>query len=209
MPVLDMVEVKRYIKERGNGQEARGKVSMSLLIGPNSPGIITPGECKIGIMPGNIHIKGSVGVISRSGSLTYEAVDQLSLLGIGQSTCVGIGGDMITGSSFVDMLRLFDEDGQTDAVLLIGEIGGSAEEGAAGYIKKGFSKPVVAYIAGSSAPPNRRMGHAGAIVSGGKGTSQEKINTLIEAGAVIVTNPARIGETVKDVLGYSRDTVSI
>jgi len=204
-----MVEVKRYIKERGNGQEARGKVSMSLLIGPNSPGIITPGECKIGIMPGNIHIKGSVGVISRSGSLTYEAVDQLSLLGIGQSTCVGIGGDMITGSSFVDMLRLFDEDGQTDAVLLIGEIGGSAEEGAAGYIKKGFSKPVVAYIAGSSAPPNRRMGHAGAIVSGGKGTSQEKINTLIEAGAVIVTNPARIGETVKDVLGYSRDTVSI
>lgn len=189
IPALDMVEVKRYLKHR-----------RSRLIGPNCPGAITPDECKIGIMPGAIHKKGKVGVISRSGTLTYEAVNQLSELGIGQSTCIGIGGDPIIGTSFVDLLKLFADDNETEAVLIIGEIGGREEEAAADYIRSEFKKPVAAFVAGITAPPGRRMGHAGAIISGGGGMAQDKIEALRSAGVEIIMNPARIGEAVKKMV---------
>jgi succinyl-CoA synthetase alpha subunit len=190
VPVLDMVKVKRYVRE-----------SKSTLIGPNCPGAITPGECKIGIMPGYIHKPGDVGVVSRSGTLTYEAVYQLTLLGIGQSSCVGIGGDPIVGTSHVDVLQLFNDDPATHAVIMIGEIGGTAEEEAAEYIKQSFKKPVVAFIAGQTAPKGRRMGHAGAIISGGRGTADHKIAALKAAGIAVAMSPAELGSTMKNVLG--------
>ena len=189
VPVMEMVRVKRSLE---------GK--KSLLLGPNCPGVITPGECKIGIMPGDIFQRGSVGVVSRSGTLTYEAVDQLSRLGLGQSTCVGIGGDPIHGLDFVDVLIMFNEDPQTKAVVMIGEIGGSAEEGTALWIKTNMRKPVVAFIVGQTAPSGKRMGHAGAIISGGKGTAREKIAALKKAGVQMAPSPALIGQTVKEVL---------
>jgi succinyl-CoA synthetase alpha subunit len=189
IPVLDMVKVKRYL----GGKKTR-------LIGPNCPGIITPGECKIGIMPGYIHKAGRVGVVSRSGTLTYEAVYQLTLLGIGQSTCIGIGGDPIIGTGHIDALKLFNEDPNTEAVILIGEIGGSAEEEAAQYIKQHFKKPVVAFIAGQTAPKGRRMGHAGAIISGGRGTAADKIEALKAAGIAVAMSPADLGSTMKTLL---------
>ncbi|HEV3114603.1 MAG TPA: succinate--CoA ligase subunit alpha [Candidatus Binataceae bacterium] len=189
IPILDMVKVKRYL----GGKKAR-------LIGPNCPGIITPGECKIGIMPGYIHKPGKVGVVSRSGTLTYEAVYQLTLLGIGQSTCIGIGGDPIIGTGHIDALKLFNEDPNTEAVILIGEIGGTAEEEAAQYIKQNFKKPVVAFIAGQTAPKGRRMGHAGAIISGGRGTAADKIEALKAAGIAVAMSPADLGSTMKTVL---------
>jgi succinyl-CoA synthetase alpha subunit len=189
IPVLDMVRVKKYLSGR-----------KTVLIGPNCPGIISPGKCKIGIMPGYIHTEGPVGILSRSGTLTYEAVNQLSLLGIGQSSCVGIGGDQILGSYFKDMLMLFEHDAQTRAVVLIGEIGGTAEEEAAAYIRKHFKKPVIGFIAGMTAPPNRRMGHAGAIIAGGRGSAAHKIEAWESAGIHIVRNPAQIGATVAAVL---------
>jgi succinyl-CoA synthetase alpha subunit len=189
IPVLDMVKVKRYLAGR-----------KSRLIGPNCPGIITPGECKIGIMPGYIHKPGKIGVISRSGTLTYEAVYQLTLLGIGQSTCIGIGGDPIIGTGHIDALKLFNEDPNTEAVILIGEIGGTAEEEAADYIKRNFKKPVVAFIAGQTAPKGRRMGHAGAIISGGRGTAADKIAALKGAGITVAMSPADLGSTMKQVL---------
>jgi succinyl-CoA synthetase alpha subunit len=188
LPVLDMVRVKRYLTTR-----------RSLLLGPNCPGIITPGECKIGIMPGHIHQAGHIGVVSRSGTLTYEAVDQLTRLGLGQSTCVGIGGDPVHGLEFVDVLEMFNQDASTDTVVMIGEIGGSAEEEAAVWIKTHMRKPVVGFIVGQTAPPGKRMGHAGAIISGGKGTAQEKIRALSEAGVRMAPSPALIGQTVKEV----------
>lgn len=190
IPALDMMKVKRAIRDKN-----------VRLIGPNCPGIITPGECKMGIMPGYIFTRGPVGVISRSGTLTYEAVWQCTTRGIGQSTCIGIGGDPIVGSTFVDLLKLFNEDDETELVILIGEIGGTAEETAAEYIKREFKKPVVAFIAGRTAPPGRRMGHAGAIIAGGKGTAAEKMKALREAGVHVVESPAEIGETVAKVLG--------
>jgi len=189
IPILDMVKVKRYL----GGKGAR-------LIGPNCPGIITPGECKIGIMPGYIHKPGKVGVVSRSGTLTYEAVHQLTLLGIGQSSCIGIGGDPIIGTGHIDALKLFNEDPNTEAVILIGEIGGSAEEEAAQYIKQYFKKPVVAFIAGQTAPKGRRMGHAGAIISGGRGTAADKIAALKAAGIAVAMSPADLGSTMKTLL---------
>ncbi len=190
IPVLDMVDVMRYLE---------GK--KSCLIGPNCPGIITPGECKIGIMPGEVHRPGRIGVISRSGTLTYEAVQQITDTGLGQSTCIGIGGDPIVGSSFVDLLALFEEDPDTDGVVLIGEIGGSSEEEAAEFIASSFHKPVVGYIAGLTAPPGKTMGHAGAIISGGKGTAKEKVRLLESAGVRMAENPALIGEEVRKVFG--------
>jgi succinyl-CoA synthetase alpha subunit len=185
IPTLDMVRVMRYL----SGTDTR-------LIGPNCPGIISPGKCKIGIMPGHIHRQGHVGVVSRSGTLTYEAVGQLSALGIGQSTCIGIGGDPIIGTTFVDVLRLFNGDPETHGIVLIGEIGGTAEEEAAAFIKANVSKPVVGFIAGRTAPPGRRMGHAGAIISGGKGTAADKIAALQAAGIAVAESPALIGETL-------------
>jgi len=189
IPTFDMVRVMRYLV----GTKTR-------LIGPNCPGIISPGKCKIGIMPGHIHRQGDVGVVSRSGTLTYEAVGQLSALGIGQSTCIGIGGDPIIGTTFVDVLRLFNEDPETRGIVMVGEIGGTAEEEAAAFIKANVKKPVVGFIAGRTAPPGRRMGHAGAIISGGKGTAADKISALQAAGIAVAESPALIGETLKKSL---------
>jgi succinyl-CoA synthetase alpha subunit len=189
IPTLDMVRVARFL--RGSGTR---------LIGPNCPGIISPGKAKVGIMPGHIHKRGKVGVVSRSGTLTYEAVGQLTRLGLGQSTCVGIGGDPIIGTTFVDCLGLFEDDPATQAILMIGEIGGTAEEEAAAFVKRHVSKPVVGYIAGQTAPPGRRMGHAGAIISGGKGTAAEKVTALRRAGIAVVKSPAEMGAAVKKAL---------
>jgi len=189
IPTLDMVRVRQFL--------SRNK---SRLIGPNCPGIISPGKCKVGIMPGSIHRPGHVGVISRSGTLTYEAVGQLTALGIGQSTCIGIGGDPIIGTSFTDALRLMNDDPETRGIIMIGEIGGSAEEEAAGFIKAKVKKPVVGFIAGRTAPPGRRMGHAGAIISGGKGTADDKIRALEAAGVILAASPALMGETLKERL---------
>jgi len=189
IPVRDMVNVKRYLEGR-----------KSRLLGPNCPGTITPRECKIGIMPGHIHKPGSIGVVSRSGTLTYEAVDQLTRLGMGQSTCVGIGGDPVHGLEFVDVLKMFNDDPQTTGVVMIGEIGGSAEEEAAGWIKANMKKPVAGFIAGQTAPPGKRMGHAGAIISGGKGTAREKIAAMAAAGIRMASSPAAIGSTMQEAI---------
>jgi succinyl-CoA synthetase alpha subunit len=189
VPVRDMVKVKRYLAGRS-----------SQLLGPNCPGTITPGECKIGIMPGHIHKPGSIGVVSRSGTLTYEAVDQLTRLGLGQSTCVGIGGDPVHGFEFVDVLKMFNEDPATEGVVMIGEIGGSAEEEAAAWIQKNMKKPVAGFIAGQTAPAGKRMGHAGAIIAGGKGTAKEKIAAMKQAGIRMASSPATIGRTMQEAL---------
>ena len=191
IPTLDMLEVKKRIDDLG-----------VRLIGPNCPGVITPGEAKLGIMPGNIHKPGSIGIISRSGTLTYEAVKQTTDLGFGQSSCVGIGGDPIPGSSFIDMLKLFEDDDQTEAIVLVGEIGGNAEEAAAVYIKNNVTKPVISYIAGQTAPSGKRMGHAGAIIAGGKGTAKDKIEKLKECGVHIADNLVSIGSKVAEVLQH-------
>ena len=189
IPTFDMIRVKAYLKDK--------PVSLN---GPNTPGIISPGKCKIGIMPGHIHTPGTIGIISRSGTLTYEAVQQVSKVGFGQSTALGIGGDPIVGLKYIDLLKLFKKDKGTEAVILIGEIGGTAEEEAAEYIKKEFPKPVVSFIAGQTAPPGRRMGHAGAIISGGKGTAKEKMEALGRAGVRVVGNPALVGEEMEAIL---------
>lgn len=189
IPVLDMVRARRFVDSRG-----------ARLIGPNCPGITTVDECKIGIMPGHIHKKGHIGVLSRSGTLTYEAVGQLSALGIGQSTCVGIGGDPVAGLDFIDVLTLFNEDPETQGVVMIGEIGGTAEQRAAAWIKANMSKPVVSFIAGRAAPPGKRMGHAGAIIAGGKGTAAEKIEALEDAGVRVAPSPAEMGVTMQSLL---------
>ncbi len=189
IPTLDMVKVKNFLL-----------TTNSRMVGPNCPGVISPGEAKVGIMPARIHTKGRIGIVSRSGTLTYEAVNQITVLGMGQSTAVGIGGDPIIGTTFIDTLELFQKDDETDAVVLIGEIGGTAEEDAAAYIKEHLSKPVVSFISGQTAPPGRRMGHAGAIISGGKGTAAEKMKTLREHGVHVVDNPADIGKKVQEVL---------
>jgi succinyl-CoA synthetase alpha subunit len=192
VPVRDMIKVKRYLSGRS-----------SELLGPNCPGVITPGECKIGIMPGHIHKPGTIGVVSRSGTLTYEAVDQLTRLGMGQSTCVGIGGDPVHGFEFVEILQMFNNDPATEAVVMIGEIGGSAEEEAAVWVKANMRKPVAGFIAGQTAPPGKRMGHAGAIISGGKGTAREKISAMEEAGIRLAASPATIGRSMQEALARS------
>ncbi len=189
IPVLDMVAVRRYMQ----GKKTR-------LVGPNCPGVITPGECKIGIMPGHIHKPGRIGVLSRSGTLTYEAVGQLTRIGLGQSTCVGIGGDPVNGTNFIDVLEMYNRDEGTDAVIMIGEIGGSAEEDAAEYIRREFKKPITCFIAGASAPAGKRMGHAGAIISGGKGTAEAKFEALASAGCSIARSPADLGSTLSKSL---------
>ena len=190
IPALDMVKVKEYLRDRP-----------TRLIGPNCPGVISPGKCKIGIMPGHIHQEGRVGVVSRSGTLTYEAVGQLTALGLGQSTAIGIGGDPIVGTTHTDALALFQADDETDGIVMIGEIGGSAEEDAAAFAKENVTKPIVAFIAGQTAPPGRRMGHAGAIIAGGKGTAAEKMKALEDAGIRVVRSPADIGAAMKEALG--------
>ena len=189
VPVVDMVTAVSFVRQKG-----------SRLIGPNCPGIITPGQSKIGIMPGPIHSTGSVGIVSRSGTLTYEAVGQITRVGLGQSTCIGIGGDPVNGTNFVDCLKLFQEDSQTEAIVMIGEIGGDAEEQAAEFVKENVTKPIVSFIAGQTAPPGRRMGHAGAIISGGHGTAEEKMSALQNAGIHVVKTPAEIGEKMLEAL---------